>query len=885
MNPTPEQVATQVAFLLKRRPEARAIGIYAPAGWTGGDRLLIDNKSLRVAFCRSPLELSERLSSMGEHVEEPLVLLTSCPEQALSLDVRARLAGRRLVHVDPWEMVRAAFSATHIDPRLPAQGWVADKLLDAVTEGGFTPVCSGWLDVETVWQTLFQHYLQLDAGRPDAADLIQWSAGEGVSRYDGLEEPFRLGIRERLAESAGELGQIFGDTLEAGHGMQLLPIGLACEVLCAGGEQRSAALSQAVARLEPYVGGRTLNLEQGRAWFDAAKSVLDRLPTEGQKGWTERAEKLLAHLKASQFAGQSTVFRTGFQQRLEQFGRALNRCLDGKTVLGEVEAVFKEVLRHRESEKEWTRVERLEMALRLMRRLDRGGEQPVPSFGESIAAYVKGGAFMDWARRYLLGGDPIAELSKAFGRLYRSVRELRERENRLFAERLREWNRAPKTDTGFLPVEQFLDRVVAKVAVHEPVLVVVIDGMDASVFEELSDDLKHRGWFRWSYAADAARGALLSVLPTVTKFSRTALLTGRVASGSSVHEKAGFANHTALRSVSRPSRPPVLYHKGELTDAAAQGLSLAVREAIANPEQRVVGVVINAVDDHLAKSEQLRVKWTEDLFRFVDALLYEARVAGRGVVVTADHGHVLEEGGTRLPGGAEERWRLDGEPLLEQEIAFEGPRIKAATDQERVVLLWSESARYCQKKNGYHGGATAQEVVVPLGVFLSVGQELKGWQPVPEYAPEWWLSPAGGEAAVPPPIKKRTQRTLPPKGQASLFDALNMERTAPTAEWLRELLESEIYRAQLRLAGRLAPPTQILHQVLDALQARHGRAPSRVLAQAIEVPEFRIRGILAGLQRVLNVDGYQVLSLDEAAGNVALDIDLLKKQFQLGERP
>jgi hypothetical protein len=212
-----------------------------------------------------------------------------------------------------------------------------------------------------------------------------------------------------------------------------------------------------------------------------------------------------------------------------------------------------------------------------------------------------------------------------------------------------------------------------------------------------------------------------------------------------------------------------LYHKGELTDTAAEGLSPTVRETLAYPEQRVAGVVLNAVDDHLAKSEQLRLQWTVDSFRSLDALLYEARVAGRAVVITADHGHVLEEDGTRLPGYSEERWRAHQEPLAEQKMVFEGPRIQAAIGKRQVALLWSESARYCQKRNGYHGGATPQEAVVPLGVFLCVGKALEGSQPVAEYTPEWWLSPALTPVAEPVPLKIATA----PRAGVSVRDARN----------------------------------------------------------------------------------------------------------------
>jgi hypothetical protein len=564
----------------------------------------------------------------------------------------------------------------------------------------------------------------------------------------------------------------------------------------------------------------------------------------------------------------------------------LNAYLDGKTDPAEVEAAFDRVRGHRDREDNRERIARLEMAQRLVRRLGRGSAQAKPSFGKAIEAFITDGVFVDWARRYLLGGDAIAELGTAFGRLYRRIRELREPENRRFAERLQEWNRAPKPERGFLPIEAFLDKVVAKVAAQAPVLMVAIDGMDGGVFEELAEDLQQRGWLRWADPGSTAGGALLCVLPSVTEFSRTALLTGRVQPGSSATEKVGFAAHADLRALSHPSMPPVLYHKGELTDTAAEGLSPTVRETLAHAEQRVAGVVLNAVDDHLAKSEQLRLKWTVDSFRILDALLYEAHVAGRAVLITADHGHVLEEHGIRLPGDADERWRAYGEPLAEQEMVFEGPRIQGAIGKQQVALLWSESARYCQKRNGYHGGATPQETVVPLGVFLSVGQVLEGWQLVAEHTPEWWLSPAVTDVVEPVPLKKgRNRPSPPPTGQAHLFETLETAGATATSDWIRSLFESDVYRAQCRLAGRLAPPEKTVRDVLSTLESRHRRAPRRVLAQAMGVPEFRLRGILAGMQRVFNVEGYKVLAVEEATGAVSVDVELLRKQFQLGVRP
>jgi hypothetical protein len=225
--------------------------------------------------------------------------------------------------------------------------------------------------------------------------------------------------------------------------------------------------------------------------------------------WIERSEGLLASLKAKRFAGLSTVFSTGFQQRLAAFGEALVRHLDGKAQIQDIEDAFSEVLRHGECGNNQERIARLEMALKLVRRLGSSVPATAKTVGGAGESHLADGVFVDWARRYLLGGDSIERLADAFGRLYRRIRDIREAQNQVFAERLRDWNKVPKPEKGFLPIEQFLDKIVAVVAAKQPVLVAVIDGMDGGVFEELSEDLRHRGWVRWADPSGVGSGGLL----------------------------------------------------------------------------------------------------------------------------------------------------------------------------------------------------------------------------------------------------------------------------------------------------------------------------------------------------------------------------------------
>src|SRR5690606_41633664 len=57
-----------------------------------------------------------------------------------------------------------------------------------------------------------------------------------------------------------------------------------------------------------------------------------------------------------------------------------------------------------------------------------------------------------------------------------------------------------------------------------------------------------------------------------------------------------------------------------------------------------------------------------------------------------------------------------------------------------VVVPWREDIRYAIKKNGYHGGSSRQEMIVPLGIWTPPGQTLpeEEYGPAPDLTPAWW---------------------------------------------------------------------------------------------------------------------------------------------------
>jgi hypothetical protein len=303
----------------------------------------------------------------------------------------------------------------------------------------------------------------------------------------------------------------------------------------------------------------------------------------------------------------------------------------------------------------------------------------------------------------------------------------------------------------------------------------------------------------------------------------------------------------------------VLFHKDEL-------MAETVRQEIRNPQRRVVGVVINVVDDSLGGPDQRVFEWSLDQVPVLRLLLAEADSSGRTVIFASDHGHVLERGTVMRRSATAERYRFPEDGAIgEDEVLLEGRRVLEKGN--RIVGLATEAVRYTpSRKLGYHGGVTPQECLPPIAVISPAVNGPDGWFKAADREPLWWY--AGGSAPVePPPRRPRSKRTEP------LFEGIEgIER-----DWIRDLLQSASFTEQMRIAGGRLDPARV-EQAIRALVSRNGVLMKPALAQRVDLPLFRIDGFLSSMQRVLNLDGYHVIAVDDS-GTVRLNAELLKKQF------
>ena len=888
------QIAAQLEAVLVREPSALAIAIKSATKQVWPDAIPCRGRRFALRWCDSMLAMREALNDVeqADSALAGLVLLTPLHTNEIAEDIAARLARGRVFQPEGWEIVRQLFGAKEVDARLGRFSWMPQVLVDGAAQGAYAPVANGFLDLETAWKELLQRFLQLDTPRPDATALLRWtmqpSTDASINLLPATARPDALNW---LSESAGTAGKMVLACVEAGRTGDAMALGLVCGVVYATAGDGQAALGHAAIRLERFVNDAHVGVVEGRAWSQAAQQLVRDGGPDVYRSALDRADALLSDLRVSEFAHLSDVLPLGFDQRMRTFAVALTQHVQTPTDLSltVVEETANRVLAHVLAATQVQRADRVEMARRLARWLVRLATTAT-TVADVVCWQADEGSFVDWARFRLLGGDELVEVSHAYEAVRSAVITRRNAVGQRLAQSLPCWNaQAPGPEGRIVPLESVLERVVAPLAACQPVLLLVVDGLSTSIFRELFARPERFGWLEQVPAALARPLTGVAAFPTVTEVSRATLLCGKLTCGTASLEKSGFSTHTALLAQSRADVPPKLFHKGDLSDST--NLSSEVRAAIANPHQRIVGLVYNAVDDHLSGPDQLNQRWTLEDLRLILPILNEAKAARRVVIVTADHGHLLEDGTTHINGGESDRWRTGNDAVNNNEVVLTQGRVRTANGATTVSCLWSESVRYAGRKNGYHGGVSPQEVTVPLSVLVPFGMNLPEWQPALPAQPEWWdqpnlaTPPVAASKAVPTPRSPARKTATPTPSQDQLFDTTvaPIPTTMPIQadDWIEALLQSQVYISQRSLAARVAPPDEQMKKLLLALAERGGKLSRAALAQRLSVPELRLTGMLSAARRVLNVDQATVLLVDETAGTVELNRILLLQQFRI----
>ncbi|MDQ0863495.1 BREX-2 system phosphatase PglZ [Arthrobacter globiformis] len=873
-------VRSRAAELIAKGGDSRVLVMRAQPRWHSGN-LTIEGRRVRVVEGISQLAILYAYASQTD--DEYLVVLTDRPRSDLGDTVLARAYRQQIEDPDEWGSVPALFGgAREVSRELRRLDWAATALLDHEPAGGWAPSTDLAVTAEHAIGGLLAHMLEMDSGDLDGVIILSALSNGSRASWSAVEPK----LQDHLIEWAErEYGTAAGFALRTaavpGGLVKPLALGLAIDVLWPhpAGDLTEELVAARTRLLERYVGGRSITPLQAREIANASVSAVLRLSREGDPEGRlgvvlDQAEALLRdNLGWPTGAERSAILRPGFTARL----RALGQSLD---VGAGSEEALAAVLEHREASLDGYDLPP-RMAVRLARWLATK-EQEVHTFGGDLQRQLDDGAWVDAALGVLWSGSTDAQVGAAYGRLIERVRARRRTRDEAAATHLgdspAERSLAEQAEGPAVGIENVLRAVVDPWKSHGGVLLVVLDGMSAAVAVDLATEVGRSGLVEWVPAATKRRLAAAAALPTVTGISRTSLLCGEIRGGNSTTEKAGLG-------VAFPGAR--VFHKGELRATGGAQLGEIVASAIADRTVPVVGVVINAIDDATHKTDTAGRPWALGDLEPLRALLNAASIAGRAVVLTSDHGHVVERQTEMLPAvaGGDSRWRpANSGPVRDGELLVRGPRV--ALDAGEAVLLWRDDLRYGAARAGYHGGASLAELTVPVLVYqrsLALSAP-DGWEAAPPQAPAWWNDPVIETPSAPAasPAKKAHKKPTVGKTPPALFefDEPQTPAAAKSDDLVTRVLGSSVYSEQMGLAGRAATGAgSLVEAVLRMLVDRGGRAHQDTVASAAGLSYAGIGQGLSVVKRVLNVEGYDILSYDSDGETLRLDIDLLKDQF------
>jgi len=780
-----------VASIHNRFPNAKVIGIKTNRVWQGEDKISVNGTVFRVVLSNSVLQIRELFLTAEEDL--PIVILTNLDESELGNDLLARFPKRRLWSLPLWPLIAEFFQAKLVAPSLQNKKWLAEALLERLSPQNFPPIASGMVDEDTVWRIVLQLYLDIDQSRPDAKDLLEWTLKkDSIDRLPLLNVDLKEGIYDWLKQSSGLVGTQILNTIALGYGKDAISLGLT--MLVVFGQTNNQTLMEASIRLERFVGNK-LNKDACIQWGSFAGNLLRKLYKNDDskeqsriKQIIQKSDEILQEIGALDFAYLSDYSPKGFEMRLEQYAYSLQTLLKSpfNNLPEKILEQHKAIANHWQAQwlDEKDRVLKVTMSLRLANWLANISEtEDFTGFSEIAEKYVSEISFVDLARQTLYPGDKQESLSKTFNLLLKIVIEKRETFNHQFAKLLTNWTEFGSSTTKLINIEDVLKQVVAKVAHSSNALLIVLDGMSYAVFYELLEDIFANGWGLLSPNTENKQESsnsnwpkpILSTLPSITESSRTSLLCGQLIAGTSVDEIKGFKTNPDLVKVSKANNLPILFHKNTLTENGKELLE-DVRKEIGKKDRKVVGVVFNAIDDNLFKGEQLAVKWTLSFLPALAQLLETARDAGRVVILTSDHGHILERDTNYRKASQGERYRLDDNAIMPDEIKITGSRVLTVTNNT-LIFPWSESIRYSRKKYGYHGGVTPQEMLVPLAVMTWNNKNIAAWNPFIMEKPVWWTLPerTTESSYSNETIKKKKSKNLQQDEDLPLFDMVEKQ--------------------------------------------------------------------------------------------------------------
>lgn len=898
-----------------------------------------------------PVRIRPAVSALAarEHIIEArgadgwTAIVTDRSEEDLGAGICAHLVWARLRSPDAWDAVRAAFGATGLDQALivtPHQRELAAAVLHATPsteEGGWPAAAAGVLTRDHLMRAVATRYLGFDANIVDMMGLMRWSMQPDVTgRIRELRETTaHILVDETLrwmADLCGASAPIVDHLLGEGRVGDLVPVALTLNTLDNAPAQPETHTARS--RFDASFGLVRSQTPGSRALGLAAVALVEDDLTAGGSARAhaalERTDVILRDIGASALAADSTLLRAGLDARLTVLAHSMQRHARDPLPdhLIAVENAWAATESHRDQRALGAVREPVEAGVRLCRWLAKA--TPEPSVGDAAFVRYANTHLRDWSWADAAINDASAgvtdpHLSDALGSVIDTALARRVVLDRMFARALADvtarTGASAQVVTGISSpegsvfyLEHVLREIVAPLAATTRTLMLVLDGMSAASANEIIADVTKHDWTEVAAVdgAGGARTAAISVLPSLTEVSRCSLLSGRLVAGDQAKERANFAALLTGKGLTGG-----LFHKKEV-DTLTSGVKVAAPVATAiDGDDDLIAVVLNTIDDALDRSDPGGTHWDADEVKHLAALLERAKATGRAVIITADHGHVIERraGKQRSYNGITSGRSRVSTPSSsapdDGEIVVEGLRVVGASGpSSSAVLAVDEGLRFGPLKAGYHGGASAAEVVVPVILLVpsnrTVLAERNG---LPPQSPAWWQGEithtaretaqvseplaalSGGSEdtlfaaakAAPDSTTRPTSAATPAPQQASDASPGHPEQvgTGAASTLGAVVIAGEVYRAQVERAGRVALSPEQVRAFIDSARAGGGRMGREQVARTLGIHVARLGGAMAQLQRVLNVEGYPIVRMDPVAGTIELDTRLLAEQFEV----
>ncbi|TMS54789.1 BREX-2 system phosphatase PglZ [Mycobacterium sp. DBP42] len=867
---SPAMVQQRAADLVKS--DAQILLLRARPEWRHGD-VNVGEAVVRVLPGVSQLAVLDILASLA--TDERAIVLTDRPAEDLGDAVLARAYKNVIELPDEWQAVPRLFpGAIEVGRDLRRLDWAATALLDHQPPGGWPRSVEPALTARHAVGSLLARVLGLSAEAQLDGVVLLTSLGRRNVRaaWAAIDAP----LRARLIDWAGtELGDPAAVALliaQRNEHVTPLAVGLVLDVLWPeDGVPPTETQVSARVRVEAFIDGKAVPVDVAKATAQLAKAAVLRLEVDNPPELgvaLQQAEALLGDLGWPEGAERSAILHPGYLARVRGLALAL-------TSGDKVEEALARVLEHRDADASQAPT----MAVRIHRWLATS-ENASTSLGSDLQLQMNDGAWVDAAIGAVWHGSGDPTVTAAYQQLLDKVHGRRKQRDRAAASRLDQVNGAD--DQHAIGVERLLAEIVDPWRRQGGALLIVLDGMSSAIATALASEVARLGLVEWVPSSTHARRSVAAALPSLTNVSRASLFCGEICTGTGEDEKRGLS--TAFPGAK-------LFHKNDLRSEGGASLPSDVMAAVRDGAIPVVGVVINAIDDATHKNDMSAWDWDLRSLDPLRALLEAAISARRAVILTSDHGHVVERGTEALSvSGADSRWRPAPTGAAgDGEVHVSGPRVIAPGGE--AVLLWRDDAHYGPRHAGYHGGASLAELTIPVLVFqaAAVATGAPGWEQAAPQVPLWWNDPIASTTGAPtkptgkPTKTKKTEASSQGDGLFELHD-LPTSTKAP-AGVAEAVLASTTYAEQKRMAGRRALDDTTAGAFLRALVDRGGRAHQDTVAAAVGIPTAEFGQVFAAVRRLFNVDGYGVIELDTDGVTLRLDEHLLREQFEVGSAP